>query len=435
MLALHLEVLPASSRQVRPVWTPRRCADLGHPLTITALSQQYSFSHTTFSVHILSRKIKNTHSEITMAPTFTIDDTNDFDFTPKKAAAAVTSTTTTATNGSSATAQRTLLLAPPSIAAHPEALNRVVEAHDRAHTDIQMLDRLAVGLVSLPAATYDVILLLTDADGSRTESQRLVDRDIMGKLFEALKAGGKLKSQDGRLGLVDGPEKTEGILAGLLVGDDGFRKPDAGGGGTVSLHFRKKKAPQVNEDGSVPLNLGKRKSIEVEAAPVQPVQPTGVGFVDFSDDLDELVTGDDDDLIDEDELLTADDLANPIIQRMFSPFLSFLPRRILTMDTAPECRPKAGKRRRACKDCTCGLKEKIEAEDAEKRSAADKALNTMKLGADEMAEVDFTVQGKVGSCGNCALGDAFRCDGCPYIGLPAFKPGEEVRLLNDEVQL
>ncbi len=101
--------------------------------------------------------------------------------------------------------------------------------------------------------------------------------------------------------------------------------------------------------------------------------------------------------------------------------------------TAPECRPKAGKRRRACKDCTCGLAQRLEAEDQAKRSNADQAL--AKLKKDELAEVDFTVQGKIGSCGNCALGDAFRCDGCPYVGLPAFKPGEEVRLVNDDVQL
>jgi hypothetical protein len=237
-----------------------------------------------------------------MAPSFTIDEMSDVDFSVSQHMTKPASTL------------RALLLSPPSLSAHPEALNRIVEAHDRAQTDIQMLDRLALGIISLPSATYDVILLLTDADGTRTESQKLVDRNIMGKLFEALKIGGKLKSQDGTLGKVDGPEKTEAILAGLLIdGSEGLKKPDTGGSQAVPLRFGKKKtingAPAANN--TVPLN-GKRKSNSFE-----PAQPTGVGFVDFSDDLDAIVTGEDDDLINEDDLITEEDMARPIIQREF----------------------------------------------------------------------------------------------------------------------
>ena len=115
----------------------------------------------------------------------------------------------------------------------------------------------------------------------------------------------------------------------------------------------------------------------------------------------------------------------------------------LTKLLAPECQPKPGKRRRACKDCTCGLREEIESEDAAKRTEADAALEAVKkkaavgvkLNAEDLAELDFTVQGKPSSCGNCFLGDAFRCDGCPYIGLPAFKPGEQVQvgLMDDQL--
>ncbi|KAG7137059.1 Fe-S cluster assembly protein DRE2 like [Verticillium longisporum] len=136
------------------------------------------------------------------------------------------------------------------------------------------------------------------------------------------------------------------------------------------------------------------------APPVQST-PAGVGFVNLDDDFGD---DDDDDLIDEDTLLTEEDLMRPV-------------------NIPPECAPKAGKRRRACKDCSCGLAERLAAEDAAKRAAADAQLGAIqkqaanvKLAADDLAEVDFTVQGKVGSCGNCALGDAFRCDGCPYVG-------------------
>lgn len=181
-----------------------------------------------------------------------------------------------------------------------------------------MLDRLALGLVSLPSATYDIILLLTDADGTRSQSQGLVDRAIMTKLYEALKVGGRLRSQDGQLGKLNGQEKTEAILAGLIIDEDGLKKPDTGSSQTVQLRFGKKKANangpvQVNADGSVPLNF-KRKSTTLDPAPVVVAPTNGVGFVDFSDDL-EMITGEDDELIDEDDLLTEEDLARPVVQR------------------------------------------------------------------------------------------------------------------------
>ncbi|RDL37935.1 putative Fe-S cluster assembly protein dre2 [Venustampulla echinocandica] len=352
-----------------------------------------------------------------MAYSITIDNASDFN--------------PIATNPSpkappSALNARTLLLAPPSIASHEELLRNVLSSYDRSITDLQMLDRLAAGFVTLPDSTYDLILILTDADGSRNESAQLLGRDVFGRIVRALKAGGKLHSQDGTFGQDPASaDLREAILAGLVAGEGGMAKPDYSAGDAVPLKLRRKdkgaaisKAEPAVTVTAVPLN-GK-----LENGVASQNKPAGVGFVDFSDDFgDVLITGEDDDdeLIDEDTLLTEEDLMRPI-------------------NIPPECAPRAGKRRRACKDCTCGLTERLAAEDEAKRSKADSQLKSLKLESvmlesDDLAELDFTVKGKVGSCGNCSLGDAFRCDGCPYIGMPAFSVGQEVRLLNDDIQL
>ncbi|KAK3296788.1 cytokine-induced anti-apoptosis inhibitor 1, Fe-S biogenesis-domain-containing protein [Chaetomium fimeti] len=307
-----------------------------------------------------------------------------------------------------------------------------------------MLDRLAAGLVTLPPATYDLVLVLTDADGARrAEAAALLgDRAVWGRLVPAVRAGGRVASEDGWFkessvsdeGVVGGEGdvagvKREAVLAGLVAGGEGFVKPEYAEEEAVPLRFGlgKKKAaaaaavssagPAV---GAVKVATATSAGRKEEVAMVPPAvaaaaAPAGVGFVDFSDDLD-LDVEDDEDVIDEDTLLTEEDLWRPIQQ-------------------PPECQPQPGKKRRACKDCTCGLASRMEAEDKARREKADSDLNTLKLKSEDLNELDFTVQGKTGSCGSCYLGDAFRCSDCPYIGLPAFKPGEEVKIMNNTVQL
>ena len=217
---------------------------------------------------------------------------------------------------------RTLLLAPPSISSHEENLRDVLDSHDRAVTDLQMLDRLSAGLVTLPDSTYDLILILSDANGTRAESAQLLGRDVFARIAQALKAGGKLQTQDGAFAQDVGSEELrEAILAGLVAEGDEMVRPDHSANEAVPLRLRRKdKNAAVSSAGpavataTVPLN-GKRKSVDMSRT-----RPAGVGFVDFSDDFgDPMITGEDDDdeLIDEDTLLTEEDLKRPANIRMF----------------------------------------------------------------------------------------------------------------------
>ncbi|WVR08659.1 Fe-S cluster assembly protein DRE2 [Kwoniella sp. DSM 27419] len=111
---------------------------------------------------------------------------------------------------------------------------------------------------------------------------------------------------------------------------------------------------------------------------------------------------------------------------------------------------KPVKRRRACKDCTCGLKELEDEEQAQSAAAVKEAQKAFFLEGDDdipdsLKTATEGMEGvwptekraeakKTSSCGSCYLGDAFRCSSCPYLGLPPFKPGEQVKLsLDDDI--
>lgn len=126
----------------------------------------------------------------------------------------------------------------------------------------------------------------------------------------------------------------------------------------------------------------------------------------------------------------------------------------------PTCEPivkGAPRRKKACKNCTCGLAE-LEAEELAQGKVvlldgaeSGQAVEVAQSEKERLIAAAAAAPKATSSCGNCYLGDAFRCSSCPYrgefrnffslcddgvlnayayssTGLPAFKPGEKVEL-------
>lgn len=99
------------------------------------------------------------------------------------------------------------------------------------------------------------------------------------------------------------------------------------------------------------------------------------------------IDDDDDELIDEDEILGEEDVV---------------------IEAAPVESSCGATAKKACANCTCGRAEG-------KVTKLTKAM----------------IANPQSGCGSCSLGDAFRCAGCPYRGLPAFEMGKKIELPSD----
>lgn len=154
---------------------------------------------------------------------------------------------------------------------------------------------------------------------------------------------------------------------------------DAVGDGDNCLIRAKKPAFEVGSSTQLKLSFAKPTSDE------KIKQVWSLSTTDMNDD--------DVDLIDDDELLEEEDLLKPSAASLQA-----------------GCGQSGPKKKKACKNCTCGLAEELEAGETPKPKAVTSA------------------------CGSCYLGDAFRCASCPYLGMPAFKPGEKIELSNRQLK-
>lgn len=310
---------------------------------------------------------------------------------------------------------------------------KISNTHKDFHITQTTIDRLTQGSIEFDNNSFDEIIYVNPNEDQYREIPNL----LMKLIFDLLKMNGKFT------GDLPTDQNLDVLMTGFLINNESeWAKPQpqetvvtlkkkSNGNLTRKSLPMFKKLSNNNNNASIPgltdLSAGtsddesttisnKRKLVEAK-------------LVYFSEDDDESGSSDGEDLINENDLIAESNKYKIIVPK--------------TCEL-----PNGKKRKKACKDCTCGLKELEEEEIRSQSNLQDKVLagmaqsatleaikieerikmNKIKFTEEDLSEIDFTVAGKTGGCGLCSLGDAFRCDGCPYLGLPPFKPGEVVRI-------
>lgn len=230
---------------------------------------------------------------------------------------------------------------------------------------------------SHPSSMFDVAI-----SGALAPSTYIHNTDILAEVARTLKPNGKLIVREPA-----GGRSAEKLISTLKL--SGFVKPSE-----AKVSQQASESIQMVEVACFKphFEVGAGSRISIKTTQKKPVDANvaKVWTLSAMDVNDENV-----DIIDSDALLEDEDLVKPDPASLKS-----------------DCGTSKNGKKRACKNCTCGLAEEDDVKPG--KAPVKKAVKS--------------------ACGNCNLGDAFRCGGCPYAGMPPFKPGEQVLLPKSMLQ-
>ncbi|GAC96428.1 hypothetical protein PHSY_004008 [Pseudozyma hubeiensis SY62] len=295
------------------------------------------------------------------------------------------------------------------------AYQKVIEAYSGRQVEMHMVDRLTDGATSLNSSTYPLAHLAVHyADAASPV--------LLSSLHSALQPNAKIIVEAGELVDAATAQKVKAELT--IAGFTDIQTNVSTGVVTASKPATASSSFSIGSSSGTSSALPLRRKLG------------GSSSASAKKSLWATQPASSNDLIDQSSLLRdADFVATTAVKR-------------------PDCDvgPGQGKKKKACKGCTCGLREMQEEEERTANS------NVVQLDTEDMdmpngeppaggkrTEVTETIIGKDGkpktikriqvdtkgatsSCGSCFLGDAFRCSSCPYLGLPAFEPGQKVEI-------
>ncbi|KAH9441024.1 hypothetical protein H4Q26_013155 [Puccinia striiformis f. sp. tritici PST-130] len=242
----------------------------------------------------------------------------------------------------------------------------------------QLSDRISDGATTLLPSHFDAIHLVVDCQDLSSSAQS--SSSFLNLILPSLKPSGKLTwTTQSDLSVIESALKQSSGMVDVQIvsGTDGSQ-----------LITATKLA-----SNSVTINLPKKSN--------------KASLWSFS-------TTNNTELIDDMSLLTEEDLKKPE-----------------NNITSEDCNPKKAKK--ACKNCTCGLRElELSQEDDLPAHLKNSGQPTSTSDQDpSKLIVNGVAKTLTSSCGSCYLGDAFRCSSCPYLGMPAFEPGQPVKLTTE----